>query len=808
MGSRCRFLLAAGLACLAALLPAADRQPLVVWGISAGPDSKGQDAVIREFSKRNPDLAVKLLSMGAGRMDPQKLMTSIVGNVAPDVIYQDRFTIADWAARGAFAPLDPFLARDANDPSAPRKEKFYAAPWAEASFENKVYAIPTGADNRVLYWNKAIFRENAAALRKAGLDPERAPRTWSELLRYSQVLTVKNPDGSLKRAGYLPNFGNAWLYLYAFQNDAQFISKDGRTCTLYSKPAEEALQYMVDGYDIVGGYESAKKFESGFLGKENDAFITGKVAMKVDGDWILSGLAVYGPKLDFATAPPPVPDDRFDKKGRFANEEETYVTWVGGFSMAIPKGARNPDGAWRYMKFAASTEALLIEARAQREWERLRGRTYIPRQIAQREANEIIAREFSPGEPKFRDAVAQHVAMAPHGKIRPATFVGQLLWSEHVKALEAACYKKASPATALKTGQAAVQRDLDAFYGKAKYPVVDLAVPGRIGAGIGGALLLLGGAWVSTRRQGRIGKTETRWAYLFIAPWLIGFVVLTAGPMVASLFLSFTQYDVLNEARWVGLKNYGEAFGSDWGTVSKAIGNTAYMAFVGVPLGLMTGLAIAMLLNTASRGIRLYRTLFYLPAVVPLTAASVLWTLVLNPDAGRGLINAYWNSTITPWLGVTPPGWLQSADWSKPALIMMGVWGAGSGMILWLAGLKGVPDTLYEASELDGATPTRQFLSITFPMLSPIIFFNAVMGIIGTAQEFDRMYIMKPSGDGPVGPDDSMLTPVYHLFKNGFGFFKMGYASSLAWIIFLIILALTATQFLLQKRWVYYEADK
>ncbi len=781
---------------------------LVVWGVSVGPETKGQDAVIREFMRRHPDIKVRILSMGAGRMDPQKLMTSIVGNVAPDVINQDRFTIADWASRGAFRSMDDLIERDKADPLAPKKDQYYPATWQEASYEGRIYAIPTGADNRILYWNKASFRAKATELRAAGLDPDRAPRTWSEILAYNKVLTEKNPDGSLKKAGFMPNFGNSWLYMYAFQNNADFMSKDGRTCTINTPETREALQFMVDGYQIVGGFERAKAFESGFLGKENDAFVIGKVAMKIDGDWILNDLSRYAPQIELGVAPPPVPDDRYAKRGRFANEKDQYVTWVGGFSLAIPKGARNVEDGWTYIKFATSTEGRLIEYAAQRDWERRRGRTFIPRQLASREANEEAFRRFKPADKKFAAAIEMHMNMAPFGRIRPATFVGQTLWSEHVRALEVACYGKATPDEALAIAQTTVQRDLDAYFDKEKYPILDLGLPAKIGLGAVIALVAGFAFWFSRLKLGRLERTEARWAYLFIAPWVIGFLLLTIGPMIASFFFSFTQYDVLNEARWVGLKNYSEMFGSDRANVLKALGNAGYLALFGVPLGLATGLSVALLLNTASRGLRFYRTVFYLPAIVPGVASAVLWTWVLTPDPNKGLINSFWQATITKWLNAPPPAWLQSADWAKDALILMGVWGAGSGMILWLAGLKGVSTTLYEASSLDGATPKQQFWSVTFPQLSPIIFFNTVMGFIGAMQEFDRMYIMKPSGEGMVGPDDSMLTPVYHLFKNGFAFFKMGYASSLAWLIFGIILLLTFTQFKLAPRWVHYEVEK
>ena len=158
-----------------------ERQDVVVWGINFGPDSKGIQAAVREFERRNPDLRVRVLNMGAGRMNPQKLMTSIVGNVAPDVVNQDRFTISDWASRGAFHPLDDWITRDssAGDKYCPRPEQYYPAVWREASYGGKVYGVPTSADNRALYYNKKLFRERAAELRAAGCDPERPPRTWS-----------------------------------------------------------------------------------------------------------------------------------------------------------------------------------------------------------------------------------------------------------------------------------------------------------------------------------------------------------------------------------------------------------------------------------------------------------------------------------------------------------------------------------------------------------------------------------------------------------------------------------------------------
>lgn len=791
-----------------ALAGAADmRKEVIFWGQSFGPDTKGFEATIREFEKRWPEYKVRVLSMGAGRMNPQKLMTAIVGNVPPDVIYQDRFTLSDWANRGAFMALDDLLARDkGKDPFTPDLSKYVPATVAEATFDGKLYGIPFGCDTRVLYWNRKIFREESENLRKAGLDPTRPPRTWSEVLAYSKVLTKFNKSGAMTRAGFLPNYGNSWLYLYAFQNNAQFISKDGRTCHLDSPEAEEALSFMVKGYDIVGGYENAQKFQASFRGNEFDPFYTGQVVMKIDGDWILPGFLRFAPGLDFGVAKPPVPDDRYNRVGRFAGEKDQFVTWAGGFSWAIPQGARNVEGGWQLIKWLQSAEARVLEFSAQAEWEKRRGREFVPRILANIVANEQAFALLKPKSTNVAAALREHIDVSAVARIRPVTFVGQVLWNEHVRAVDQAGLKVMTVKAALVEGQTRVQKELDAEFEKEKYPVVDMAIPGYLGGGA--ALLALIGGIIGFKRSklGKLERTEALWGYAFISPWLIGFLVFTIGPMVASLYFSFTQYNVLTPARWVGMKNYADMFALDQERVLKGFANILYLGGIGVPLGLVTGLAVAMMLNTGVKGLRVYRTVYYLPAIVPSMAATILWIYILSPDASRGIVNGLWLQAITPTFGVQPPGWTSVESWAKPALIFMGLWGAGSGMLLWLAALKGISSTLYEAAGIDGATPRQQFFSITLPMLSPVILFSTIMGFIGAMNEFDRVYVIS-NGEG-YGPNDTMLVPVYYLFQNAFQFFKMGYASALAWVIFLIILAITLFQLWVGKKVVYSEVSK
>ena len=222
--------------------------------------------------------------------------------------------------------------------------------------------------------------------------------------------------------------------------------------------------------------------------------------------------------------------------------------------------------------------------------------------------------------------------------------------------------------------------------------------------------------------------------------------------------------------------------------------NTLYMA-IGIPLGMAASLGIALLLNMKLRGIAVWRTLFYLPSIVPAVAASILWIWILNPNAG--LLNRFLEA-----FGFEGRNWLQDPALSKPALILMGLWSAGGGMIVWLAGLKSISESYYEAAELDGAGSWQKFWNITVPMLTPYIFFNTVMGVIGCFQIFSQAFIMTQGG-----PVNSTLFYAYHLFNNAFRYLHMGYASAMAWVLVVIVLALTFFQMRLSKRWVHYEGE-
>jgi len=295
------------------------------------------------------------------------------------------------------------------------------------------------------------------------------------------------------------------------------------------------------------------------------------------------------------------------------------------------------------------------------------------------------------------------------------------------------------------------------------------------------------------RRYSRSRRRENVYGYLFLLPWLIGFFGLFLGPGLASLGFSFTQYDVLSPPKFIGFANYVKMFTEDdlfW----PSLGRTFYYAALGVPLGVFSSMCLAIMLNTKLRGITVFRTLFFMPSLVPLVASAVLWVWLLNADFG--IVNQGLRG-----IGLDPPGWFSDRKWAIPSLILMGLWqgAGGTRMIIFLAGLQGVPDELYDAASIDGAGAWRRTLHITLPLLTPTIFFNLVLGVIGALQVFAAAFVATQGGPG-------FATWFFglHLWKQAFDYFNMGYGSALAWFFAIIIITLTMAQQRLSERWVFY----
>jgi multiple sugar transport system permease protein len=281
-----------------------------------------------------------------------------------------------------------------------------------------------------------------------------------------------------------------------------------------------------------------------------------------------------------------------------------------------------------------------------------------------------------------------------------------------------------------------------------------------------------------------------------ISPWILGFIVFTLGPMIASIYFSLTDYNVISPPRFVGLLNWVRMLGSDpkfWWSFRV----TLTYAIAAIPLGLVLGLALALLLNAKVPGLRVWRTLFYMPTVLSTVAVAVLWTFIFNPQFG-----------VLNWLLRTtgiwhrPPGWLGSTTWALPAMIIMSLWGVGGGMIIYLAGLQGIPTALYEAATIDGAGVVQRFWSITLPMISPVIFYNMITGIIGTFQYFTNAFIMTNGG-----PADATLFYNLYLYRQTFTYGSLGFGAAMAWFLLFVVLVLSVLVFRSSSMWVFYEGE-
>lgn len=284
--------------------------------------------------------------------------------------------------------------------------------------------------------------------------------------------------------------------------------------------------------------------------------------------------------------------------------------------------------------------------------------------------------------------------------------------------------------------------------------------------------------------------------YLFASPALLGFLLFTVGPMLATLGYSFTEYQLTGPMRFVGLDNYRVMLLED-SLVPHTLKVTAYYVFVGVPLRMIAQLLIALALNRGLRGTNIFRTILYLPSILSGVALALVWMWLLNPEFG--LINYLLWSLFR----IEGPAWLYSRDWVIPGLIIMSFWQIGPGIIINLAGLQGIPQELYEAAEIDGAGAWHRLLRITIPLMTPVLFFNLITGIISNFQVFTQAYVMTNGG-----PSNASLFYVLYLYRNAFQYFNMGYASALAWLLFFIILVLTVLIFRSSSLWVFYEARR
>jgi len=745
----------------------------------------------RSFEKAYPNIKVRVESVTDDYQE--KLLNEVAAGIAPDVVHMDPGNIEKFAIRNALLPLNDLIAKSHYDIGA-----YYPNLIAAHTFHGRLYVLPRDiAPISPVFYNKRAFRE-------AGIPYPDGKWTWDyherpELREHDFLWVIhhlsKVENGRVVRWGYAP----AWQDLL-WQQFA--LSTGGRWADDYMHPMRmqyddprvmRAIQFEADLTLKYHWIPSATAISTVMQSSANQVFALQKVAMIQSGIWeipflrkeLVKGKPGY---FDWDIAMPP------------AYKDGTLHFPTGGSGYAIMSSTKHPWEAWlltKWMAGAPGLHDLAATGMAQPAIRRLsQTEPWIPGPNSPPE-------ERVPSNRIMMDTSAPLVVFGPYGTEWAessdfATSVFSKIWDGSAKATDV-----------IPEANRRGQERLDYLRHEVIRPRYNWWLGGFIAVALFGVLV----AWVYLPerhvKRSQKERRENRTAYLFVLPWILGLVIFTAGPMLLSLLMSFADWDIIQPAKWRGLENFREAFFVDprfWTSLKV----TLLYTILAVPLGVASSLALALLLNVKVRAIPLWRTCYYLPSVASGVASSLIWRRIFQPDGG--LLNAmiYGADGHGNFLGLATLlrpfaesngqiNWLNNEHLALPALIIMSLWGAGGGMIILLAGLQGVPQHYYEAATLDGANTWHRFRRITVPLISPTLFFCLLTGFIGTFQSFTQALLMTNGG-----PNDATMFFGLHMWQSGFMGLRMGYASALGWVLFVVVLVFTLFQLRLSK-WVYYE---
>jgi multiple sugar transport system permease protein len=739
-------------------------------------------SLIRAFEQQNPDIRVNRIHAADYEA---KLNTMFAAGDPPDLFYLGSTQLPKMASMGLLAPLDPWIARDrpeqppaagaplaeADAQDGPWIEDFYPLLLDAFRFDGQqvgrgpLYGVPKDFTTMVMYVNIDLFK-------RAGVEVPYDGWTWDAFeVAMAEIAALEDPGGEVY-GGVLATWPDVlreivWSHGGDFFRDADFTD-----VALDEPGAQAALQRVrrlrFDGQTIY----NATTGDAQGLGEQE--FYTGRIG-------------VVGPIGRWRTP-------RFRSIDRFewdvvpvphtpGVEPQAAVVTV---SWAMAEASEKQAAAFRLLRFLTGRQGQQLTAES--------GLAIPPtRSVAESDAF------LQPGRaPANAELFIERIEQAQLAQMPRAAEFSRYLSEEVDQAIR---LNRKSPEAAA----AAVERrwlaELDSPLRDAGFPRMRWTVIGGVAAGLLLAAAAILFAWLRREKLGAIDRAQERAGWLFISPWVAGFLALTLGPMAVSLLLSvsrWTSMQPLGQADYVGLANYRALFTHDAGFI-KSLWVTFYYAALAVPVLQIAALLVAVLMNQAVKAISVFRTIFFVPSVVSGVALATLWVMMFDND--KGIINRVLNTLLGP-IGLSAPDWFgQDAEvYAIPAFVIMALWGVGAGMVIYLAGLKGIPGSLYEAARIDGAGKVRQFFNITVPMLSPLIFFNLVMGIIGSFQIFTQVYVMTGGG-----PGNATLVYVLKLYREAFEYHKMGYASAMAWILFIVLLALTLGVVRSSKRWVHYE---
>ncbi len=790
-------LLASVFACLL-FLPAQVRAEtelrLAVWD---GDESlRVLSQVVDEFEAAHPGINVRLENVDY-RYFFQRLLSQIAGNSAPDVTMLDPQNMQMFAKRKTLLPLDPLVGETPNlnldDYYQPMVEVF--------RLDGSLYVLPRDiAPIGLIYYNKRLFKEAGLPLPDGNWtwDFEPRPELGVQCFTYSmKALTKVGANGKVERWGFAPSWTGAFTDTVAFSQGARYVDDPAHFDRLnFTDPrVVKSFEFVADLANKRHWMPSQTELSSVVQATAVDLFISQKVAMYQCGIWdvprVRKSLKPGSPEFfdwDITIAP----GYKDPKTGVVTRAAPT-----GGSGYGILASTRYPKEAWLLTQWMAGEPGMRAMAKAgiaQPAIRRLaQGEDWIPG------PNTPIEQRY-PANAIATDRATEYVVFPPTAEYW--TEVSGLAFSK----TEPIYLGTSTASAALSEGQRIATARLKTILKEDKLPPFDW----RIGAVSGILILLATVGWVyypdlRTRRTA-VQRQENRASIGFLAPWIIGTLLFTVGPMVYSFLMSFSKWDIIQPAEFRGFGNYQEAVFQDprfWNSVKV----TFVYTVVSVPLGMIFALALALLLNTKVKGMPVYRTFFYLPALASAVASSLIWRKIFQPEGGLLNTVLFGSDSSQDFFGLkaflglngAPPNWIGSETLALPSLIIMSLWGVGGGMVILLAGLQAIPEFYYEAATLDGAGPWHKFRAVTLPLVSPSLFFTLITGVIGSFQVFTQAFVMTQGG-----PNDSTRFYMLHLYDQSFGSLRMGYASALAWLLFAVIFAVTKFQWSLNKH-VYYE---
>lgn len=753
------------------------RRPITLtvlhWGDNA------ENAILEKLCKRYEDLHpdIHIENISVADYDP-KLKTMFAAGTPPDVFYLAAEKLTEMASLGVVVPLDEYVERERKSGTGQWLDDFYPILLDAFRYDGQhvgrgpIYGLPKDFTTVVMYVNVDLFN-------KAGVKVPYDGWTWQEYEETCRKITaLSKTEGRNIYGGVIESWpgvlrNTLWSY------GGEYFSDDFQNTLLDTPESQNALKMIRRlRFDdrIVFNATSGNKEQGG------QEFFSGNIGVHGPiGCWktprYRSIPAKTGPNdpdpAHFTWDVVPVPRGTKQASAIFT------VAW------SMSTSTKHREQSFDLIKFMCGPDGNAMNARLGLALPSLQS-------VAKTDA-------FLGGLPRHSQVFLDAIEYAKLGQFPKQPEAFRIIEKETTSCLQQGVGTTEQCAQSI---QQQWRAQLSSPLKTRDYPRMPW---GRIVL-ITLLLVLTATAlvyWHARREKiGALDRRAERAGWLFISPWLIGFVVLTLGPMIVSALLSLTRWTAMTpftHAEFVGTHNYQHLFRSD-PSFYHSLWVTIYFVAVAVPLSQAAALGIALLMNSRIRTIALFRTIYFVPSVVSGVALATLWLWIFNANIGP------LNKLLAPIarvFGTTPPDWIgtDATRWGVPAFVLMGLWGVGGGMIIYLAGLKGIPVSLYEAATIDGAGKVRQFWNITLPMLSPLLFYQLVMGIIGSFQVFTQAKVMLPDG----GPGNFALFYVFNLYRQAFEFHEMGYASAMAWILFLLLLGLTILIFRASKNLVYYE---